>query len=72
MAITDLWEDCAEQNRMQIDDTDNDDSINISRWDRKCGQFLQAWIEQKITPECFTIGSLETWQDIYWNMILFR
>ena len=71
MAIDDFWEDCVEQNMIHIDDSD-DDNIDNSRRDRECGQVLQAWIEQKITPECFTIGSLETWQDIYWNIISFK
>lgn len=74
MTIKDLCEDCVEQNVIPIDDSyddDDDDDDDIGNWDRECGQVLQAWIEQKITPECLTIGSLGTWQDVCWNMISF-
>lgn len=53
------------------DDYDDDNDNDNSKWDRECGQVLQAWIEQEITPERFTIGSLGTWEDICWDMISF-
>lgn len=84
MTIKDLCDDGAGPNVIPIydsyDDNDNDDDNGdndddndneISKWDRECGQGLQAWIEQEITPERFTIGSLGTWQDICWDMISF-
>lgn len=71
MTIKDLCDDCVGRDEIPIYDSYDDNDDDISKWDRECGQVLQAWIEQEITPERFTIGSLGTWQDICWDMISF-
>ena len=69
MTIEELYTDCIEQSEISSDDNYDD---AISKWDRKCGGVLQAWVKQKITPERFTVDSLQTWDNTGWDRFPIR
>ena len=58
MTMEELYTDCIEQSGISSD-VSYDDAISVL--DRKCGQVLQSWVKQKITPGRFTVDSLQTW-----------
>ena len=69
MTMEELYTDCIEQRGISSDDSYDD---AISKWDRKCGGVLQAWVKQKITPERFTVDSLQTWDNTGWDRFPIR
>lgn len=62
MTMEDFCKDCGEQSEIYCD-ANSDDIF----WYRECGQVLQAWIKQKITPQYSTVGSLCTWHTFSGN-----